>query len=135
LSISDAIFEDEHLPIDFSELSENRQAWYKERIEQRRKETRDIGNDIERDYFYEYMVKRLCNFNGELEKIDIEQVAKEFYNTHMSYEDPMPDDIARSKVMGKDGLEWFLSWKERRLKQWDREIKVDFIDGKLTITK
>ena len=135
LSISDAIFENEHLPVDFSELSESRQAWYKERAEKKRKETRDINNDIERDYFAEYMVKRLVNFSEELEKTEVEEAAKEFYNANMGYEDKMPDDILHSKVKGKDGLEWHLSWHERRLKQWDREIKVDFIDGKLTITK
>ena len=129
LSISGAIFNNEHLPVSYDELQESWRERYQKSVEENRKTTRDIGNDVERGFFIEYLVKRLVNFGEDMEKTEVVEAAEKFYNTNMNYEDKMPDDIVHLTSKDKDGRDWILSWHERRLKQWDREIGVDFTDG------
>lgn len=129
LSISDAIWEQEDLPIEFEGLSPRKEAEYKERLNKKRLETVEINNDIERECFVKYLIKRFVNESGDFEEAEIEKFAIEFYNKNLDYKDAMPEDITKMKkkqIIGGAGefsgeeIEVGLSWHERRCKQWDR---------------
>lgn len=121
LSISDAIANDHDLPIEYEGVSELKRKDYEESYMRQRQESIDISNDVERGFFIQWI-----NEKG----IDLTQAAIDFYNANMKYNDPMPEDIMHSKLpKDKDGLEWIPSWKERRERQWEREIEV--IDRKI----
>lgn len=131
-SICDAIFENQDLPVEYVGVSQSSKAAYEKEVTKRRQETQDIGNDVELSFFTEYMLKRLSENFGEDE---IRQVAKEFYNANMDYRDNMPKDIGRvKKVIDGEEIDAILSWNERRNIQWDKQILVDFADGKLILT-
>jgi len=138
LSISDAIFNDQDLPVEFDELSEGNREWYKQCVEKRRAEVEAIENDIEGEYFTEYLVKRFVNEGGELELEDVKKLAREFHDEYIDYRDPMPEDIVKMKVKqkidGKD-MEVWASWHDRRCAQWDREVVLEVVDGKLKLRK
>jgi hypothetical protein len=123
LSIEDAIFNNEDMPVDLSSLSEGRQKDWNERIAKWRKETKDIGNEVERGFFIEYLIKRF----GSEASDEIKIVGTEFYDACMSYKDPMPDDINLQKkiqTIGGQEYETIPSWHDRRAQQWDREISL-----------
>jgi len=115
LSIEDAIGNDAGLPVDFSELSTNRRADYEKAVEEYRRETIKIGNDVERDAFSEYVKKRFGLPRS---------VAEAYYNEHMDYRDKMPEDIRDMKETSCDGKphDVIPSWHDRRCLQWDRQV-------------
>lgn len=133
LSISDAIFEQEDLPVEFEDLSPGNAEYYRQHVEKRRKETREINDDVELSFFNGYLIKRLVNYGEDFSEEAVRQAAKEFYEENMSYLDAMPKDIAQ-KGMPVDGQPG-LSFYQRRCLQWDQEIAVDFEDGKLKLRK
>lgn len=136
LSISDAIFDNEDLPVDYSELEESWRKRYAEWVDHRRKETRDISNGVEKDYFVQYIVQRFAyQMARDFEPEEVKAEATKFYEANMTYKDAMPDDILTFKKKLEDGKEVWPSWNERRRMQWDREIKLDFENGKIKLAK
>ena len=133
LTISDAIFEQEDLPVEFEDLSPGNADYYRKLVEDRRALTRKVCDDVELASFNEYLFKRLRNFSEDFDEDVIREAAREFYAGNMSYLDTMPVDIAKRGMpdRGESGL----SWNQRRCLQWDREIRVDFVGGKLTLCK
>jgi len=135
LSISDAIFEDVDLPVEYD--SEYAERHFKERVEHIRKESKEMNDGLERDAFVKYMVKRLAeNYAEDFEEQEVQEAAKDFYNENMSHQDPMPEDILKSRKKEKiDGATYEVipSWRDRRRRQWDREIGVTFEDSKLKL--
>ena len=129
LTISDAIFEQEDLPVEFEDLSPGNADYYRKLVEDRRALTRKICDDVELASFNEYLFKRLRNLSEDFDEDVIREAARVFYSEHMSYLDVMPVDIAKRGIPanGEPGL----SWNQRRCLQWDKEIQVDFVDGKL----
>ena len=140
LSICDAVFEQQDLPVEFEGLNPDRAAGYKASVDKRRKQTEEINNDIERESFVEFMVKKYFVF---IDTEDIKKLASEFYVENMDYRDPSPDDLLHLKVMSKVSndpnvplQEVWASWHDRRCRQWDREFTIDFVEGgKLVLRK
>ena len=139
LSISDAIFENEKLPVDYEDLAPSWQERYKNMVEERRKETNEISNGVENGIFVEYITRRYAGQFGEDFRVEeVRDAATEFYKANMSYLDDMPQDILKKRVKetidGKE-VEVIPSWNDRRREQWDREIKLDFENGKFVLKK
>lgn len=128
LSIFDAIFDNENLPVEYD--SEYSKRHYESRVEEYRKKTNSICNGIEKDLFIEYMSARLGPY-GDFDEEEIKQVASEFYDANMDYKDEMPKDIIQTKTA--EG--WGASWNERRKKQWDKELGIKMVEGKMAIFK
>jgi hypothetical protein len=142
LSISDAVFENQDLPVEFEGLNPDREAGYKKRLDERRRQTEEISNDVERGFFVEYMVKKYANESGDFEPEEIKKLASEFHVENMDYRDPMPEDLLHLKVMSKISndpnvpkVEVGASWHDKRCRQWDKEITLDFAEGKLVFKK
>lgn len=129
LSISDAIFTNEDLPIDFSECSISNKKYYEKSVSEKREQIRNIKHGVERDFFVEYIVNRLADsWSEDFAEEDVKVAAIKFYDDgNISYADEMPKDIKS---------EAHKSWNERRQMQWDREVSIDFDpDGKLILMK
>ncbi len=139
LSISSAIFNDEDLPVEFVGMSEQQLERYKKMVEDRRAETRKIHDDVEGESFVEHMRERFLDQDGEdFRRKEVEEAAKKFYAENLSYLDEMPEDIKHEKKQQIiSGKEYTVtpSWRDRRWKQWRREIAAAFEDGKLVLKK
>ena len=128
MSISDAILDNHDLPIEF-DCGEQRNKEKAEYYAKEKAESIQISNDVECGFFQQYMEKKHPGINKK-------KVHDFYYETGMSADDPMPEDIMHSRLpKDKDGLEWIPSWFERRCKQWDREIEVEVDDGIWTLKK
>jgi hypothetical protein len=129
LSIRSAIMNDHNIPIYYEGVSKVKQEDYEEFYAKERQKSIDLSNDVERGFFIDYLKKKYPDFSAL-----ICDVATAFYAANMNYNDPMPEDILHSKVkqdIGKSKVvDVIPSWKERREKQWDREIRLDVVDGK-----
>lgn len=139
LSISSAIFNDEDLPVEFDNMTEQQLEWYKKSVESRRAETRQIHDEVEGESFVQHMKQRFQYQEGEdFRRQEVEEAAKAFYDENLSYLDEMPEDIKHEKEQQTiSGKEYTItpSWRDRRWKQWRREIAADFEDGKLVLKK
>lgn len=133
LSISDAIFNDENLPVYYEGMSEQKQQDYQKMVQDRRNQTKSICNDVEREFFVQYITEKYCQ-HDDFELDDIKIAAGKFYDENMDYKDSMPEDILKGKkkenISGQD-YEVVPSWNTRRRLQWDREIGIDIKDGKV----
>ena len=128
MNISDAIFNDHTLPIEYDcgeQRKKEKEAYY----EKERAESIRISNDVECGFLQQYMEKKHPGISKQ-------KVHDFYYESKMSHDDPMPEDILHHKLpKDKDGLEWTPSWYERRCMQWDREIEVEVDDGVWTLKK
>jgi hypothetical protein len=137
LSIGDAIFENQDLPVEF----EGKYGWdyYKERVEHHRKKTEEICNDVEGGAFIQYAIKRFTTiWTEDFDEDEVKKAAIAFYKENLDYRDEMPKDIAAAKEIVESGGKEYTaipSWNTRRMRQWDREITMDVADGKLVIKK
>jgi len=137
LSVCDAIFDWQDMPVEF-EGSYNFD-YYKERVESFREQTEEICNDVEGGSFVQYAKNRFAKIRTEdLDVDEVVEAAKKFYKDNMDYRDEMPQDI-KMEIKSKeiDGKEraYYPSWHDKRTQQWDREITMDFVDGKIVIKK
>lgn len=129
LSISDAIFEDENLPVTYEGISDFKIKSYEEKIQKARKETNEINNSCEKGFFVKYIVKKYSNLVSENE---LTRIAEKYYEDNLDYQDGMPKDILtlkRKEKINDVEYEVIPSWLERREMQWDREITIDFDNG------
>jgi hypothetical protein len=114
LSISDAIGDNEFLPVDLNDRPE-----YASLVERYRRETRELRDGSERHSFVLY-VRRKYSLSSRFD-----DVSEEFYNKNLSYLDPMPSDIVKLNM----------NWHDRRCKQWDRELSFEINGDELIIQK
>lgn len=124
LSIREAIFNDEDLPVTYE--GEYTERNYKERVDSFRKEAKEIKEGVARDIFVEYMLKRIDVYCDDFDEEEVKQAAETFFNENMSDKDPYPEDIAK---------QIYISPSERRNLQWNRELAVEMVDNKLHIKK
>jgi hypothetical protein len=125
LSIRDAVFNDENLPVQFDDYTKNK---YEKIVEEWRKESREVNNSSEKSIFMSYIEKRYFNQENFDEEL-LKEAASKFYDESMSYLDEMPKDILTKKIQD-EGYIATPSWAERRREQWEREISLDVQDGK-----
>ena len=99
--------------------------------EKERAECIRISDDVECGFLQQHLAKKHPGINAKA-------VHDFYYESKMSADDPMPKDIAFSKVMMKIGdkkYEAIPSWYERRCQQWDREIEVEVHDREWTLRR
>lgn len=139
LSIRDAIFDKEDCPVDLSDLQESWRERYKSRIEEYRQETRRISEDVEKGSFIQYALQRFALQYGEdFDSEEIKTAASEFFDANLTYKDPLPADLVKLQVpMIIDGAERMVwaSWNDRRKRQWDREVALEFDGKKVLFTR
>jgi hypothetical protein len=134
MTIQDAIFDHVDLPVDLSDLGEQRRKDYEERVARWRQETITIENEIESQSFVKYLLKR---FEGQNQTM-IACVGYDFYAKNMDFRDKMPEDIAWGKIpqmMSGKEVQVIPSWHERRWMQWDREISAKMVGEDLVLAK
>lgn len=121
MSISDALFDNANLPIDYSELSPDRQVTVKQAHDQLRKFVGDINNKLEYDTFKEWVKDKASKLMEDLE--DLDGISWQFFENNMSSDTPIPKDISEG------------SYNSRRKEQWNRELVVELKEGFLSIRK
>lgn len=109
LSIEDLIWDNPELPVEYAchytgDYGKEHRREFEARLEKIKADAHRIRNDIERDHFVAYMASK---------GVDVTH-AKEFYDVGMSYDDAMPEHIARVQD----------SWNNRREMQWDGQLTV-----------
>lgn len=130
-SIRDCVVDNPSFKVSFD--GEYSEKHYAERVEEWRKYGINLQNDVERDIFVRYMMKRLNNFEDAYTD-DIKEASIKFYNENLSYDDEMPKDILTRREK-RDGYEVIPSWADRREAQWDREVMATIVDGAVVLTK
>lgn len=133
LSISDAIFNNVDLPIEYD--ADYSKRHYEKWVEEQRKQAIDIKNDVERGTFTEYCKKRFAKEDEMFDYTEIEPAAIKFYDENMTYKDAMPEELKNKKKKDKKGNTYYPSWRDRRFEQWDSEITMEVIDGKISFKK
>lgn len=124
LSISDALFNDKDLPVEF-DCSEASKERYEKLVADRRLEIAQVEKDVDRGFFLQYMEKRFITLGDDFRLEEIQAAAGKFYDENLTPDDPMPDEFRKMSE----------SWHTRRCLQWDREIVVTFQDGQTSFTK
>ena len=123
LSIEYSILNDTDLPVEFIDLSPLRQTDLEKLVQEWRDQSNQILNDVEKDSFIKYILKRYKMMFGETTEEQEDKAefhASVFFELNMSHKDKMPEDILKMKL--NDGT--IPSWEERKCKQWDREINL-----------
>jgi hypothetical protein len=110
--------------VDYSELSSDRQEAYKENHQKIVKSSKDLDYEIELEYFVKHIKERAEKIMDDDEH-EVADVAKAFYDANLNPYIPIPDDIP---IIGE-------SWLSRKSIQWGREIKVEYMDNELKISK
>lgn len=132
LSISDAIFNDENLPVEYD--ADYSKRHYEKWVDRQKEQAKEIKEDVEKRTFIEYCKNRFSKEDEMFDFSDIEESAGKFYDEQMSYKDKMPDDIKNLKIKTDYGF-CYGSHNDKRFAQWDREITMELIDGKITLKK
>jgi hypothetical protein len=133
-SISDMLLDHPDHPVGYIGVSSGSRKHYQQGVAETRMDMRMIHQSSEWDRFVAYMKQRLKpDWNEDFSEEEIEEAAREFAEKHLDPDDPMPKDIGAlwEPKDGKPGL----SWDARRRMQYDREIRLDFQDGRLIITR
>jgi len=134
LSISDAIFDNEDLPVEYDMEGEKLKR-YETLVEGFRQETKKICDAVVCESFIEYLKIRITPYGKDITDEEIAKAAEAFFENNLSHKDKMPPDIMDKKVTDSYGNIAYASHNDKRIDQWNREIELDFIDGKLKIKK
>ncbi len=113
-SISDAICGNTSIPIDYSELWEDKQATTKQAHDNLRKWHDDMENEIELGHFQEWYKKKLELLTVDLE--DYKYMAESFFKKNLSKNDPIVVGLGKS-------------YNDARNDQWDAAIEVSISTG------
>ncbi len=136
LSIRDAVFEDEDLPVEF-DVGEGWEERYKEAVQKYREETRRVNQDVEKGFFIEYMVRRFAEqYSEEYSEDEVKNAAIKFYDENLTYKDPLPESfkVPMKDKSGKEYMAW-ASVCDRRKLQWNRDIAIDFEGSQIVLRK
>lgn len=126
LGLRDALLDNPKLSVEYDSVYAREK--YEGCVKQWREEVITIKNDVCKGMFVLYVTKKFGNSKEN------EDIASDFFTSNMSYDDPMPEDILKSKkVDGKLKLSYYPSREEKWQEQWDRELKFELIDNRLTI--
>lgn len=123
LSIADAIRNDPDMPIDYSELSPERQVSAKAAHDQYRRWYADMKHKMEREEFVRWATEKANALTEDTE--DFGAGAGRWYDAHLSPNDPLPEG----------GVAVGQSYNSARRLQWDARAEVVLSDGFLTIRK
>lgn len=126
LSIMDGI-DREVFVVEYDEkMSESKRASYESAVQRNRDMYHSIKTDVEKSHFLRYVNRRL-SWMEEFEQTEVEKFSAEFFDTHLSYKDLLPEDL-KNKIG--------ISFHDRRETQWDREISIELgPSGEPVITK
>ncbi len=118
LSITDAIYNNTDMPVDYSELGSDRAATAKESHDKLRAWHNDMENKVECGEFVRWAKEEALKLTEDIESI--ESLATKFYQDHYSAKDELP------KLDTVDGV--WPSVRERRC-QWSSTCNVVLVDG------
>jgi hypothetical protein len=114
LSIQDAIFNEEELTVEYE--TQYARNHYEKHVEKYREQAIDIKEKAECSLFLEYLKNKLGDFDV--------LIAEKFYFNNLSYTDTL------------DGcLNYNESWRDRRFKQWEKNITIEGKYHDLVLTK
>ncbi len=114
VSISDAIWDNPEIPIDYSDLTPERADEYKASHEKIRASVRECESDIELGYFTEHIVKRVRKLTEDEECVL--DLCRDFFVKNLSPNDAFPANLP---IIGE-------SYYSRRNKQWQEQIDVSY---------
>lgn len=89
LSICDAILNTPEIPVDYSELSATQIEATKKAHDDLRRWHKHLHYKLELNYFVKWAKDKAQHLTVDTE--DVEALAKEFFNKHLSPEDPFPE--------------------------------------------
>lgn len=120
-SISDAICDNPNLPIDYSELSEERQVKAKIAHDELKQMYLNLEVEMKREHFVEWAKLNALKITEDIE--EIKDMASEFFNKNVSPNDKYMDG----------GIPSGESYISMRQKQWDNLYEVVLDQGFLEI--
>lgn len=125
-SIEDMILVSHELPVDLSDIKNERitQEYYAS-IMQMRQDAITVKHDVALWSFTAFVKAKIEKMNLQFSDADIENAARVFFDSNLSDDDAMPDDI-RSRQ---------LSWFDARHMQWDRELAITVSNGLIDIRR
>lgn len=132
LSITDAVFNNNNLPVDMSDLDEGRRQRYGEYLEIRRQECRKIEHDCELKLFTRHILSRIREENNteknntDVNENEIEPLITLFFDAHFQRNTPFPDDL-------RDRTKY--NYGTARNLQWRREVDIVMDDGNFVLKK
>lgn len=126
LSIANAISDDPELSIDYTDCGNPQAAErYKQSDDKTRASIIDMETKMELKLFKEWSVQK----TSEISSTTISDSELElFYNSNLSYNDPIDKDIWQEAVLDSKGNSYHRSYNDQRKVQWDRKISFEF-DG------
>lgn len=140
ICIRDMILEYDDFPVEFDLSGQHYIDRYSRAVTKYREESIRINHDVELSVFIQYMHRRLSDQYGEdFDNEEVVAAATEFYNSSLSFRDEIPGDLvgAYTEEVSSTGdkRKTYLSYNNKRSIQWNRELVVDFVDGKIKIRK
>lgn len=119
MSITDALENDpENFTVDYSGLSERDQQAAKKGHEEARQAIRDLEQRLEREYFRKWVKEEAEKLTPDTEKV--EGAADEFFDQHVSRNDPLPPGGSYVEARKRDWAARFEVW----LNQGFPEVRV-----------
>ena len=128
-SISDAIFENPKLPVDYSELVGDTKKRYKANHDKMRKFSKDCNYKLTLDNFIKFIENRIPAFD----KTQIKQSAQEFFDRNSSW--IISEDLPQYETIKPDGSKIYASWNDRQQTYWNDKVFVSVFDSKISIER
>lgn len=130
-SISDAIswgidYDEREIEIDYSELSDITAKEYKECNDKTKTISYELHEALELKMFKQWVYEQVYK-KYPIEE-DWQGIIEEFFDDHLSAYLPFPEDISKPEI-NPDGTKFWDSYHNRRIRQWEREIKIDWAFG------
>lgn len=123
LSISDAICNNTDLPVDYSELNEDRQVSSRKAHDNLRAWYKNMENELEENHFVLWAKKKAESITSDFE--DVVDIAKSFFKENLDRNDPLP----------QGGIPLGESYVSTRESQWDSRLELLIDDGFLKIQR
>lgn len=110
--LRDVLWDDEDLPVDYSDLPPHRAEAYRTADDECRRKARECKKDLELENWLDYVRGKAADLGSDVDKVLA--VARDFFAHNLNRDAPVPADIP---VLGE-------SYVSRRHKQWDREVEI-----------
>lgn len=123
ISITDALWNDPDMPVDYSELNSDSVSRYMQSDDLTRQSSRNVDLKISMESFYRWVEKKAQDIRPEVK--DCLPESERFFQNHLNVDDPVKDLPAIEKY----GYKVYPSYNERQEAYWEDRIEVIWNGG------